>query len=75
VLYETNATIERFVQFIVLPDDWTVRPETRRELEFYITVILIKMCAFIDFNFNKWIMVHKMENVKFLKSSNVSSEV
>jgi len=66
-----------FVQSIVLLDDGTIRPtirpETCRELEFYnIIVILIKMCAFVGFNCNKWIMVHKMENVKkFLKPSNV----
>jgi hypothetical protein len=60
----------------VLLDYGTIRPETCRELEFCnIIVILIKMCAFTGLNCNKLIMVHKMENVKFVKSSNVHFEI
>jgi len=48
----------------VFPDGGPIRPETCRELEFYIMVILIKLYAFVYLNCMICIIRQGTENVK-----------
>ena len=67
-LYKINTSTlnvkQLLVQFIVLSNYRPTGPETCRELEFYITAILIKLYAFVYLNCVICIVMQGTENVK-----------
>jgi len=64
-MQESNTLRKRYIQFIVLPDDETVRSETYSR-GWFLNIITteIQLFAFMGFNYNNCIIMYGMENIK-----------
>jgi len=62
---ENNTLRKRYIQLTVLPDDETVRNETRRR-QWFLSIILniIQFCAFMGLTYINCIIIYGTENIK-----------